>query len=70
MAKTYCVAWNHPDKHEGSLFNTKRDADSALDGMPRPDPELGGLRSISTLAEAFYNAYGENGEAWIEEVTL
>lgn len=70
MAKTYWIVWNGPHKHEGSLFGTKRDADSALDGMPRPDPDLGGLRTISTLAEAFYNTYGEDGEAWIEEVTL
>lgn len=70
MAKTYWIVWNSSHKHEGSVFCTKRDAESALDGMPWPDPEMGGLRTISSLAEAFYNTYGEDGEAWIEEVTL
>lgn len=69
MSKTYWIAWNHPDKSEGALFERENDAKSALDGVHRFDPDIG-YPSISTLAEQFYDIYGEDGEAWIEEVTL
>lgn len=69
MAKTYWIAWNNQEKGEGAVFDVQQDAESALNGCDRYDPELG-FSSISTLAEKFYETYGEDGDAWIEEVTL
>jgi len=70
MAKTYWIAWNNKDKLEGSVFDREQDAKSAIDGRHRFDEEIG-YPSISTLAEKFYETYGEDSDdAWIEEVTL
>lgn len=66
--RKFWIVWNET-KVEGAIFATKRDAQSALDGRAYMIPEIG-YPSISTLAESFYECYGEDGECFIEEVEL
>lgn len=63
----YFIAWNE-DKTEGAIFTDKRDAQSALDGKDWIDPKMG-FPSISSLAEAFFDVYGDD-DCIVEEVTI
>jgi hypothetical protein len=65
MAKRY-IAWNE-NKTEGVIFDRKIDADCALDGKHRADPDVGGLVCISSLAEAFFEIYGADN-CTLEEI--
>ncbi|RUU79994.1 hypothetical protein [Mesorhizobium sp. M7A.F.Ca.MR.362.00.0.0] len=67
MSRTAFIAWNE-GKTEGVVFLREKDARSALDGKHRYDAELG-FKSISTLAENFHEAYGED-KCTVEAVTL
>lgn len=60
MAK-YFIVWNS-DKSEGAIFDNETDALSAMDGKHRSSKALPGIPSISTLAERFYETYGEDDE--------
>lgn len=59
MAK-YFIVWNS-DKSEGAIFGNETDALSAMDGEHRTSKAMPNFPSISTLAEKFYETYGEDG---------
>lgn len=62
----YWIAWNET-KCEGVIFDNKKDAMSAKTGKKHRDR---GYPSISSIADNFYETYGEDDEVTIQEVEL
>jgi len=65
--RLFWIVWNE-GRVEGAVFDTKRDAESAIDGEPWSDPAIG-FPSISTLAEKWFECYGDE-DCSIEEIEL
>lgn len=66
MAKKYYIAWNET-KTEGFITDCKADAQSARTGKKRREQ---GFCHISTVAEAFYNAYDDQKLPHVQEVEI
>jgi hypothetical protein len=61
----YFILWN-ADRSEGFITDSSADAASAVSGEPHWDE---GYPSQSSMGEAFYNFYGEDG-VLVEEIDL
>jgi len=65
----YWIAWMtyNNKKVEGVIFDNEEDAISAKTGKRN---RRRGYPSVSSIAENFYETYGEEGEITIQEVEL